>query len=69
MSAQAVNPDADRLFAVLAPELKMLCRDASAFCEITLSATLHDNDIGRIASGIVTTRKITPRDQRTGGQP
>lgn len=66
MSAQTVNPDADRLFNLLAPELKKLCTNATPFCDLTLTATLHDNDLARVSLGVITSRKVAPRDQRTG---
>ena len=62
MSAQTVNPDA--LFAVLKPELEKLCRNAPLFGELTLRASVHDGDVGRVTLGIETARKITPRTGR-----
>jgi hypothetical protein len=64
MPAPTATPDADTLFRLLEPELKKLCRNAAPFCELTLKATLHDGDVGRIALGIETSRKVTPRADR-----
>ena len=65
MSAPTVNTDA--LIAVLKPELEKLCHNAPLFGKITLTADLHDGDIGRVTLGIETARKIPPRVMRTGG--
>jgi hypothetical protein len=62
MSAQTVNTDA--LVAVLLPELRKLCANAPLFGEITLRASIHDNDIGRISLGIETSRRIASRNVR-----
>jgi hypothetical protein len=66
MSAQTVNADA--LMAVLKPELERLCRNAPQFGEITLKASIHDGDCGRISLGIETARKIMPHATREGGR-
>ena len=50
MSAPTVNADA--LAAVLKPELEKLCHNAPLFGKITLTADLHDGDIGRVTLGI-----------------
>ncbi len=66
MSAQTVNSDA--LVSVLLPELRKLCNNAPQFGEITLRATIHDGDVGRISFGIETARKITSPSMRGGNR-
>ncbi|OQB98781.1 MAG: hypothetical protein BWX81_00209 [Spirochaetes bacterium ADurb.Bin110] len=66
MSAQTVNSDA--LISVLLPELRKLCSNAPQFGEISLSATIHDGDVGRISIGIQTTRKIATPSLRGGNR-
>lgn len=66
MSAPTVNTDA--LIAVLRPELEKLCRNAPQFGKITLTADLHDGDVGRVSLGIESARRIAPRAVRAGGQ-
>jgi hypothetical protein len=64
MPAQAVNPDADRLFELLAPELRKLCDNAGPYCDLRLIATIHDFDVGNVTLGIDTKRRIAPRADR-----
>jgi hypothetical protein len=66
MSAPTVNSDA--LLSALLPELKKLCLNAPQFGEISLTASIHNGDIGRISLGIQTTTKITLPSIRTGGR-
>lgn len=68
MTAPTVNTDAERLYNILASELKKLCINAGPFCTISLEATLHDGDIGQFKTGIITSRKVQPRANREGGQ-
>ena len=64
MPAPTVDADADRLFDLLAPELRKLCNNFSPFCDLTLIATLHDSELARVALGITTSRKVSPRSDR-----
>jgi len=67
VAALTGNPDADHIYSLLAPELKKLCVNATPFCELTLTATLHDNDVARVSLGVITSRKVAPRAIREGG--
>jgi len=64
----ALTANADALMAVLKPELERLCRNAPQFGEITLKASIHDGDIGRMSLGIETARKVAPHSAREGGR-
>jgi hypothetical protein len=66
MSVQTAKADA--LISVLLPELKKLCNNAPDFGKITLTATIHDSDIGNISLGIETTRKIASLSMRGGNR-
>lgn len=66
MAALTGNPDADRIYSLLAPELKKLCTNATPFCDLTLTATLHDNDVVRVSLGVITSRKVAPSAERGG---
>jgi len=66
MTVPMINTDADKLYNILAPELKKLCMNAGPFCTLSLEATLHDFDVGQIRAGIITSRKIQPRAMREG---
>jgi hypothetical protein len=63
----ALTANADALMAVLKPELERLCRNAPQFGEISLTASIHDFDVGRVSLGIETARKIVPHAARGGG--
>jgi len=64
----ALTANADALMAVLKPELERLCRNAPPFGEITLKASIHDGDVGRVSLGIEEARSIAPRSGREGGR-
>ena len=66
MPAPTVTTDekANRLFDILKPYLLALCKDAPGFGEISISATLHDGDIGRVRIGAEVSRTVAPRGER-----
>lgn len=68
MPAPTVTTDekANRLFDILKPYLLELCKDAPGFGEISISATLHDGDIGRVRLGAEVSRAIAPHIDRSG---
>lgn len=65
MSTPTVNADA--LLALLQPELERLCKSAPRFGVISIQATIHDGDVGRVSLGVEIARSITPRNARNGG--
>jgi hypothetical protein len=56
----------ERLLNVLLPYLRQLLRDAPDHGEISLSAVLHDGDIGRVRLGAEVSRVVAPRADRGG---
>ena len=64
--APTVSTDAKvaRLEAVLLPYLRQLLRDAPDYGEISISATIHDGDIGRVRLGAEVSRAVAPRNTR-----
>jgi hypothetical protein len=54
----------ERLLTVLLPYLRQLLRDAPDHGEISLSAVLHDGDIGRVRLGAEVSRMVAPRMDR-----
>jgi hypothetical protein len=64
--AAPVSTDAktERLLNVLLPYLRQLLRDAPDFGEISLSATLHDGDFGRVKLGAEVSRVVAARVTR-----
>ena len=54
----------ERLLNILLPYLRQLLRDAPDHGEISLSAVLHDGDIGRIRLGAEVSRVVAPRADR-----
>lgn len=56
----------ERLLNVLLPYLRPLLRDAPDHGEISLSAVLHDGDIGRVRLGAEVSRIVAPRADRKG---
>lgn len=65
--ATTANADAKaaRLMEVLKPHLLQLLRDAPEYGEISLAATIHDGDIGRIRLGAEISRAVAPRGGRS----
>jgi len=68
--ASTGTPDdkASRIFEILKPYLLQLCKDAPRFGEISISATLHDGDVGRVKIGAEVSRAIQPHIDR-GARP
>ena len=64
--APTEKPDAKatRLLETLTPYLRQLLRDAPEFGEISISAILHDGDIGRVRLGAEVSRTVAPRVNR-----
>jgi hypothetical protein len=64
--AHTANADAKtaRLLEVIRPYLVQLLRNAPDYGEISLAATLHDGDIGRVRLGAEVSRAVTPRADR-----
>ena len=56
----------ERLLNVLMPYLRQLLRDAPDFGEISISARLHDGDIGQVKLGAEVSRVVAPRNGRGG---
>ena len=65
MSTLTVNADA--LLALLQPELEHLCKSAPRYGVISIQATIHDGDVGRVSLGVEIARNISPRVARKGG--
>jgi hypothetical protein len=55
---------AERLEQVLLPYFRQLLRDAPDHGEISLTAVLHDGDIGRVRLGAEVSRMVAPRADR-----
>jgi hypothetical protein len=64
--AQTASADARaaRLLEILRPYLLQLLRDAPEHGEVSLSAVLHDGDIGRVRLGAEVSRNVAPRAAR-----
>jgi hypothetical protein len=64
--APTANADAKaaRLESVLLPYLRQLLRDAPDFGEISIAATLHDGDVGRVRLGAEVSRVVASRVDR-----
>jgi hypothetical protein len=60
----SADAKASRLLEVLRPYLLQLLRDAPDFGEVSLAATLHDGDIGRVRLGAEVARVVAPRAER-----
>jgi hypothetical protein len=58
------NAKTEKLLSIILPHLKQLCRDAPEHGEITITAIIHDGDIGRIRVGAEVSRAIAPRSGR-----
>jgi hypothetical protein len=56
----------ERLLETLLPHLRLLLRDAPDFGEISISATLHEGNIGRVRLGAEVSRVIVPQADRGG---
>jgi len=63
MAGPSINVEGLR--AILHAEIEKLIRSCPSHGELSLSATIHDYDIGKIVLGIATARKISVRP--TGG--
>ncbi len=60
----SADAKAARLLEILRPHLLQLLRDAPDYGEVSLAATLHDGDIGRIRLGAEVSRRVTPEAGR-----
>jgi hypothetical protein len=55
---------AARLLEILKPYLFQLLRDAPDFGEVSITAVIHDGDIGRVKLGAEVARAVAPRADR-----
>jgi len=64
--APTETPDAKvaRLEAILLPYVRQLLRDAPSHGEISITAVLHDGDIGRVRLGAEVSRMVAARGGR-----
>lgn len=58
--------NSERLLGLLLPYIRQLLQDAPDFGEISISASLHEGDIGRIRLGAEVSRCVAPRTDRGG---